>query len=160
MESAISIAWDFQYRLSTLVNAESGFGLKARFALWEFAINRLDGFVPWFGNGFDYMDRFSCEFAQCGGTAYPHMPVLSAFLYGGVIAAIATCALYVYIIAAGFRLLSREIDFAWLFFPLICTLLFAAISGNGPMSIRSFIVVGAVCVGFLRASRADAQKTF
>lgn len=159
-EIVIAIAWDFQYRLSTMFDSNTGFGMGSRFGIWSFAIDRLEGSVPWFGDGFDYIGRFSCEFAQCGGAGYPHMPILSGYLYGGVLAAIANFALYVYITVAGFKALSHRYEFAWLFFPLFSTLLFAAISGNGSLSIRSFVVLGAVCAGMLWAigAETDAEK--
>jgi len=157
-EVVIAIAWDFQYRLSTIFDSDTGFGMGSRFGIWSFAIDRLEGSVPWFGDGFDYMGRFSCEFAQCGGEGYPHMPILSGYLYGGVIAAIANSALYVYITVAGLKALATRFEFAWLCFPLFSTLLFAAISGNGSLSIRSFVVLGAVCAGFLWASRIATES--
>ncbi len=155
-EIVIAIAWDFQYRLSTMFDSDTGFGMGSRFGIWSFAIDRLEGSVPWFGDGFDYIGRFSCEFAQCGGAGYPHMPILSGYLYGGVLAAIANFALYVYITVAGLKALSYRYEFAWLFFPLFSTLLFAAISGNGSLSIRSFVVLGAVCAGMIWAIGASA----
>jgi len=149
-------AWDFQLRVLTLLNSELAFGMGPRFELWDFAINRLDGFVPWFGNGFDYMHRFSCEFGECAEGGYPHMPILSAYLYGGVIAAVLACVLLVYLTLAGWKLLSHDFEFGWLCFPMLSALLFAAVSGNGSLAIRSYIILGAVCVGFLNAIHADS----
>ena len=157
-ELVFSTAWDFQFRLRTMLDPDQAFGLAARFEYWDFAINRLEGFVPWFGSGFDYMNRISCEFGVCGGAGYPHMPILSAYLYGGTIAAIVACALYIYITLAGLKLLSRDFDFGWLFFPMMAAFFFAAISANGPYSIRSHIILGAVCVGFLKATQNNFGK--
>jgi len=151
-------AWNFQYRFLSIFDIFSrdvGFGTGSRFEIWAFAINRLDGVAAWFGSGFDYMNRIGCEFSVCGAAGTPHMPILAAFLYGGVIAAVAACAVYVYVTLAGWRLLDYNFEFAWLFFPLLATLLFGAISGNGPLSIRSYIILGAACVGFLRAIHVE-----
>ena len=154
-ELLFSTAWDFQFRVLTLLNSDIAFGMAPRVEQWVFAIDRLDGFVPWFGNGFDYMHRFSCQFGECGEGGYPHMPILSAYLYGGVIAAVLACVLLVYLTLAGWKLLSHDFEFGWLFFPMLGALLFAAVSGNGPLAIRSYIILGAVCVGFLNAIRVD-----
>lgn len=152
-ETVFTQAWDLQYRFRTLFASDLGYEYGSRTDVIEFGIQRLEGFVAWFGNGFDYLNRFSCEFAICGGTGYPHMPLISAFLYGGVIAAVAALCVYVYITVASFRLLYRESDFGWLFYPLTVAFLFGAISGNGPLSIRSYIIFGAVCVGLLELIR-------
>lgn len=153
----LSTGWDFQYRLATLLDSGTGFGMGSRFPKWHFAADRLAGTAPWLGSGFDYMSRFSCEFGDCGGGGYPHMPILSAYLYGGWIAAIVATTLYVYITIAGFRLLAYGRAVAWLIFPLMATFLFATVSGNGPFSIRSHILLGALCVGLLRAEKLDVE---
>ena len=158
IELLITAVWDFQFRFLTIFDPDHVGGEASRSNQRAFGISLLEGFVVWFGSGFDYMNRFSCEFSVCGGAGYPHMPILSAFLYGGVIAAIAAGALYVYITFASFRLLSQEFEFAWLFYPLFAALLFAAISANGPLSIRSHIILGAACVGFLRAIQVESAS--
>jgi hypothetical protein len=156
LRDLMTAGWDLQYRLSTLFDSSIGFGMGSRIELWYFATDRLAGVAPWVGSGFDYMSRFSCEFGDCSGGGYPHMPILSAYLYGGWIAAIAAFALYAYITLAGFRLLVHGPAVAWLVFPMMAAFFFAAISANGPYSIRSHIMLGALCVAFLRAEKVDA----
>jgi len=148
--------WNLQGRLATLLDSNSGFGMGPRFERWYFAIDQLTGLAPWTGSGFDYMSRFSCEYGDCTGGGYPHMPILSAYLYGGLIAAIAVTALYAYITVAGLRLLVYGPAVAWLVFPMMAAFFFAAISANGPYSMRSYIMLGALCVAFLRAEKVDA----
>lgn len=155
IEPMMTAGWNLQYRLATILDPSQGFGMEDRFELWEFAIDRLEGAVSWFGSGFDYMSRFACEFSHCGLTDYPHMPILSAYLYGGWIAGIAAFALYAYITIAGVRLLANESAVAWLFFPIMAAFFFAAISANGPYSIRSHIILGALGVGMLWALKED-----
>jgi hypothetical protein len=156
----LTSGWDLQYRLSTLLDSGTGFGMGARFELWYLAGDRLTGAVPWVGSGFDYMRWFSCEFGDCSGDGYPHMPVLSAYLYGGVIAGAAVITLYVYTTTAGLRLMTHSTAVAWLIFPLMAAFFFAAISANGPFSIRSHIILGALCVGILAAERADNSASY
>ena len=156
MIELISTGWDIQYRLNTLLDAGSGFGLRDRFELWFLATDRLTGLTPWIGSGFDYMRWFSCEFGDCSGDGYPHMPILSAYLYGGIVAGAAALAVYVYMMIAGIRLMSHGNAMAWLVFPMTAAFLFAAISANGPFSIRAHVVLGALCVGFLYAEKTDA----
>jgi hypothetical protein len=161
-EFVFTSAWDMQFRFLTIFNyfdSNFGAGTGSRYEHWAFGINQLEGFAAWIGSGFDYMYRFSCEFTSCGGAGYPHMPIISAFLYGGAAAAVMALTLYVFVTYAGWRLLDYNFDFAWLFFPLLTTLLFGAISGNGPLSTRSYIIVGALCVGFLRAMHVDSDST-
>ena len=149
--------WDLQLRLRTLLDADSGFG--SRFELWQSAAYRLNGATPWVGSGFDYMRWFSCEFGDCTGVGYPHMPVLSAYLYGGVIAATLTLALYAYTAIAGVRLAIDGSAGAWLVFPLLATFVFAAISSNGPFSIRTHVLLGALCVGLSYIERSGRRGT-
>jgi len=155
---AVQATWNLQHRLMTILDSSGGFGMGARFEIWGFAIERLEGGVPWTGSGFDYMSRFSCEFGDCSGGGYPHMPILSAYLYGGLIAGIVAAAFYIYTTIAGFRLQAYESAVAWLLFPLMAAFLFAAISGNGPFSIRSHVILGALCVAFLRVMKADRES--
>lgn len=155
----ITTGWDLQYRLRTLVDTDAGFGLRDRFELWYVAADRLTGVTPWVGSGFDYMRWFSCEFGDCGGDGYPHMPILSAYLYGGIVAGAAALAVYLYMTIAGIRLMSQGSAVAWLIFPMMAAFVFAGISANGPFSIRSQVVLGALCVGFLYAERIDAARS-
>jgi hypothetical protein len=155
----ISTGWDLQYRLSTLLDTGSALGLRERFELWYVAADRLTGLTPWIGSGFDYMRWFSCEFGDCSGDGYPHMPILSAYLYGGIVAGAAAVAIYVYMMIAGIRLMSHGSAMGWLVFPMTAAFLFAAISANGPFSIRAHVVLGALCVGFLYAEKVDAATT-
>ena len=158
VERIMTSGWNLAYRLRTVLDVSQGFGMSSRFELWQFAIDRLEGVVPWFGSGFDYTSRFACEFSHCGNFGYPHMPILSAYLYGGWVAAIAAFSLYAYVTIAGFRLLAIKSPVAWLFFPLMAAFFFAAISANGPYSIRSHIIFGALCVGILRSVNADSNS--
>jgi len=154
----LNAGWNLQYRLSTLLDSGSGFGLRDRFELWFLAADRLTGLTPWVGSGFDYMRWFSCEFGDCSGDGYPHMPVLSAYLYGGIVAGAAVIVLYVYTIVAGVRLMSFGNAMGWIIFPLMAAFFFSAISANGPLSIRAHVLLGALCVGFLHAELAEARK--
>jgi hypothetical protein len=151
----LTSGWNIQYRLSTLLDAGSGFGLRDRFELWYAAADRLTGTTPWAGSGFDYMRWFSCEFGNCSGDGYPHMPILSAYLYGGMLVGIVVILMYVYMTVAGIRLMSYGYVMSWLIFPLMAAFLFAAISANGAFSIRSHVLLGALCVGLLHAEKAD-----
>ena len=158
MKQVMTSGWNLQYRLSTFLDATSGFGLGSRFELWSAATERLTGITPWFGSGFDYMRWFSCEFGDCGGSGYPHMPLLSAYLYGGIVAAIAVAALYVYTTISGFQLLVHGGALGWLLFPILAALLFAAISANGPLSIRTHVLLGAFCVAIMYTERRDTVE--
>jgi hypothetical protein len=155
----ITTGWNLQYRLGTLLDSTAAFGLRdSRFELWYAAADRLTGLTPWVGDGFDYMRWFSCEYGNCSGDGYPHMPILSAYLYGGVLAGGMVIVLYLYMTIAGIRLMSHRGATAWLIFPMMAAFLFAAISANGPFSIRAHVVLGALCVGFSYADRVDAAK--
>ena len=154
----ITAGWNLQHRLGTLLDSTTAFGLRDRFELWYAAADRLTGLTPWVGEGFDYMRWFSCEFGDCSGDGYPHMPILSAYLYGGMLAGGAVMVLYLYMAIAGIRLMTHRGAAAWLIFPMMAAFFFAAISANGPFSIRAHVVLGALCVGFYYADRVDASK--
>jgi hypothetical protein len=155
----LTAGWNLQYRLSTLLDSSTGFGLGSRFELWYLAADRLTGAVPWVGSGFDYMRWFSCEFGDCSGDGYPHMPILSAYLYGGILAAAAVFVMYIYTFVAGIRLMSFGNVMGWLIFPLMACFFFAAISANGPLSIRAHVLLGALCVGFLHAELIGIRRS-
>jgi hypothetical protein len=154
----MTAGWNLQYRLSSFLDSSTGFGLGTRLELWSSAADRLTGAAPWVGSGFDYMRWFSCEFGDCSGAGYPHMPLLSAFLYGGIVSAVFVIAIYLYTTVAGFRLMSFGPVLGWLVFPLMAALLFAAISANGPLSIRTHILLGALCVGLLFAEKRNIPE--
>lgn len=140
----VALAWTFEERFSSVLNP--GQGLTARASRWSFALQNLGGSVPWSGAGFHYMTSFGCEFLNCAGTGYPHMPLLSAFLFAGIFGLSAALLMYVTIIGSAAGLLRYHSVASGLIVPLVATLLFSSISGNGPLASRGFLVIGSLVV--------------
>jgi hypothetical protein len=141
----VALAWTFEERFSSILNP--GQGLTARASRWAFALQNLGGTVPWTGAGFHYMTSFGCEFVNCAGAGYPHMPLLSAFLFAGIFGLVAGLLMYAVIVSSAIALMRSSNSLAaGLVVPLAATLLFSSISGNGPLSSRGFLVVGSLVV--------------
>ncbi|AMN46427.1 hypothetical protein ACG33_04775 [Steroidobacter denitrificans] len=141
--------WDLQYRLATLLDAESSGGMEGRFSRWQFSLHLLTDMRVWVGNGFDYLSLYSCKFEDCSGAGYPHNPLISALLYAGVPGMLSVLALVLYFMYCGMRLLLMDRGMPFLGTLLIVHLPFTMISSNGPFAVKSIFVIGLLCSFYL-----------
>jgi len=140
----VDLAWNFEARFGSLLDPNQG--LNPRTSRWIYAIANLDGSIPWFGSGFEYMRNFGCEFLYCESADHPHMPLLSAFLFGGVAAVAAALLMYGFIVTSSMRLAYGRSAAGGLAIQVLALLVFSLISGNGPLDSRAFIVLGTLVV--------------
>lgn len=90
------------------------------------------------GAGFGYRRDFGCWSSECKVDDYPHAPILSGLLYGGVIAALVTAALFFYALITAYQILKTKFVFANLAFGLIATTAYASVSGDTLFSLPIF----------------------
>lgn len=79
--------------LTTTFTAEEGYGLGSRTERWQLAWTLIQR--DWTrGIGFRYHDVFSCRFVACKHIDYPHAPILSAWIAGGLQGLVIALAFY------------------------------------------------------------------
>ena len=66
------------------------FGTSSRLNLWKYGYSMV-GFLP---QGWMYHSKFSCKFSACNEFHYPHLPILSEWIIGGIFGAIVSLWLY------------------------------------------------------------------
>jgi hypothetical protein len=119
--------------------------LSKRLDRWNYAL-KIWSEYPWYnkliGDGFDYLTRFGRKFyPNETRTDYPHNPIVSSFLYSGIIGGL----FYIYF-------LSISIWFYWkyrrhhmlLFISFILCLVFLMISGDNHFSVPIFAMLSLV----------------
>ena len=74
-----------QTRFESLFNSQRFFGLDSRIDKWIYAFDLFSDRNITSFYGFDYRQRFGCHFFNCAYEDYPHNPILSAALYGGIL---------------------------------------------------------------------------
>ncbi len=148
----------------TLTFKEESFGLGSRFERWQYGIELSSSTNFLYGGGFDYLNKFGCKFNAipvgdntCDEIGYPHSPILSAFLYGGLIAFLSTLALLIYCSFIGLKLLLFSNEFFEWGAALLSTMLFTFISGNTYFSMPVFFIILTVSVF---ACRSEVKNDF
>lgn len=118
-------------------NASSEIGRKER---WKYAFHLFSDYSltnKLFGNGFSYLSRFGKKFNGSSQTyEYPHNPLISAFLYSGIIGA----GIYMFFLVYAFLLYVKNFNALQPFFILfLITALYIIISGNSHFSVPAFV---------------------
>lgn len=65
-------------------------GTASRLSYWRLAFHNLG----WLPQGWSYHKLFSCSFSPCSDFHYPHMPVMSEWIIGGVLFGLVAVAFY------------------------------------------------------------------
>ncbi len=74
-------------------------GAASRLEYWKLAFEN----ISWLPQGWDYHEKFSCEFSQCNEFHYPHLTVLSEWLIGGAFAGFLAILFYIWPVFFVFR---------------------------------------------------------
>jgi hypothetical protein len=124
--------------LSTL-NQQKAYGFDTRIIRWQLAINLLAEGAWFYGIGFSYHNTFSRRFVDGAFIDYPHFPILSEWLIGGVVGSMAAAAVYLLLVRAIWRsgregLFSGSSAIALLVFP------YSLLSGDTIFSIPQFLI--------------------
>jgi hypothetical protein len=67
-------------------------GTATRLSFWQLGAS----LVSWAPQGFGYHEVFACKFSACTDFHYPHMPVISEWIIGGVLFAVVALAFFVW----------------------------------------------------------------
>ncbi|MEN5238969.1 MULTISPECIES: hypothetical protein [Pseudomonas] len=122
--------------LSTMGDGTGGTGSRIKF--WSLGLSM----VSWLPQGWGYHQVFSCTFSPCDMFHYPHMPVISEWVIGGVVFALVALAFYIwpfwlvlrqrqtvpialFLIALPYSLISGDTVFS---LPICLACMFAALS--------------------------------
>lgn len=130
-----SFARSLQYRFQTLEKDQISNSLTPRIIRWEYGLQLVEEGEPWqvvFGQGFNYLSKYSCEFNTSGEEDYPHNPFISGLLYSGVFGALMLVFL---LILPLYYLIKYYYMYGWEFIALYCLALsFLLISSNSIFS--------------------------
>jgi len=133
-------------RISEELDNDKGVLLSNRIERWKFAnelwrteysiLNKI------FGGGFDYLDKFGQKFYPDEDRIdYPHNPIISSFLYSGIIGGI----FYIYFLALSFWYFWKYRKNHMLFFILfLITFVFVFISSDTHFNVPIFAVLSLV----------------
>jgi hypothetical protein len=128
------------YRLFDTMGAGQAFGLESRTGRWGLGATLLADRAWLTGIGFSYHEVFSCRFAECAFLDYPHFPLLSEWLVGGIAGALAAAAIYgllfTSVLRSGWRGWTSGSSAV-----AVAVLPYALLSGDTLFSIPQFIVV-------------------
>ncbi len=127
------------YRMFGTMGAGQAFGFESRTARWGLGTELLADRAWLTGIGFSYHELFSCRFTGCTFLDYPHFPLLSEWLAGGIAGAMAALAIY----ALLFRSLWRSGWRGWTTGSsavAVAVLPYALLSGDTLFSIPQFII--------------------
>ncbi len=115
-----------------------GNGRLTRYALaYEFFKNQTF-FKKFFGSGFDYLEFYK---KKLGKIDYPHNPIISSFLYSGIIGGVVYVIFIIWVIISYLKLRSKN---EILYFPFIMVFVFSIISGNSHFSVPVFLFLSIV----------------
>lgn len=127
-------------RLHSLADRAESFGLSARLERWRYAVSLIDLQTFFEGAGFTYRSTFGCHFINCTVEDYPHLPVLSALLYGGISAALATLACIAVASLKAWQALNQD-SRPDLGVSMIVCLIFISVSGDTLLSAPAFLAI-------------------
>ena len=130
------------------MSADTAYGFGARIQRWKLGAQNL----KIVGSGFEYHTEFSCKFAECKGLDYPHMPVISEWLIGGVVAGVAAIGFYAALLWEIWKRRRETI----LIGALLAAIPYSLISGDTIFSLPQ--MMAAAMVVLLRPRSATGQK--
>lgn len=126
---------ELELRVQTLVVDSF---MKSRIDRWLYTFEIIEPPKLLFGSGFSYREKFGCKFNDCKIDDYPHSPILSALLYGGLIGFFSVLACFIYALVTSYQILTRHSSHADLALGLIATTVFVSISGDSLLSMPVF----------------------
>lgn len=131
---------------STLISPNQYFGLDARIVRWYYALDLINFNTILTGNGFHYINKFSCYFSSCSAFDYPHAPILSSILYGGAFGLFSYLILISFLIFISVKLLFFSKSYFEWGLVLLSTIIFTSISGNSLLSMP--VLFSATIIGY------------
>lgn len=135
--SGIQNMTEIQQRTSRVLTSPQS-TVDSRIDRWLYTFEIIEPPKLLFGSGFSYREKFSCKFNDCKIDDYPHSPILSALLYGGLIGVFSVLACFIYALVTSYQILTRHSSHADLALGLIATTLFVSVSGDSLLSMPVF----------------------
>lgn len=133
----LSHASQIDSRSAEFIQSKGVSGVPSRTERWMHVFNG-EITAKLLGGGFGYRKDYGCLFNKCKVDDYPHAPILSAFLYGGLVAAFLTAALFFYALFIAYQLIKSRSIFADLAFGLVAVVIFSSVSGDTLFSLPVF----------------------
>lgn len=133
-------------RINQQLNSGTGKLLSERINRWKYSLDLWTTEYKWsekiFGGGFDYLDKFGQNFyPDKNKIDYPHNPIISAFLYSGLIGGF----FYIYFLALSFWYYWKYRKQHVLFFILfLITFVFVFISSDSHFNVPIFAMLSLV----------------
>lgn len=118
----------------TSLDRNQHFGLDTRIVRLLFSLELLDIKTILLGDGFHYIEEYSCKFTNCNTPDYPHFPILSAVLYGGIFGLISYMITILFMTFIGLKLFFFSKSYFQWGLALLSTIAFTFISGNSLFS--------------------------
>jgi O-antigen ligase/polysaccharide polymerase Wzy-like membrane protein len=137
----VTLGLNYGARLESLLDKESGYGANPRIERWRYALELSKADTMWLGDGFSYRTKFGCKFLDCKGEDYPHNALLSALLYGGVLAMLVIFVLVGYSFYSALVLLWAPNGSIEIGLSMISTMMFTIISGDTFFSMPVFLAM-------------------
>ena len=131
---------DLLVRVVNQFQANYIYGFDTRLPKWRFGVDLLANGNWIRGTGFAYHVAFSCYFAGCSFLDYPHFPIMSEVLIGGVWGGCASIAVYLLLFFSIWRtgwkgLISGSSAIVLAVIP------FSMVSGDTLFSVPQFIII-------------------
>lgn len=132
LDSSVQSALDADLlaRVETLVSPGERFGIGSRSDRWKYAFELMNVRTLLFGMGFDYINLYSCRFLDCRVADYPHSPLLSALLYGGIVSAVVAILFVLWLAYTAVRLIRARNGKSIVGVALLAVIPFHLISGD------------------------------
>ena len=158
--------WNFYsstYASVTDISQSYGFG--SRIPRFLYSLNLLDLKTVLIGDGFNYLNKYSCNFGDCNSVDYPHAPIISAILYGGILGLLSYLILNSFLMFICIKLLLFSKSYFEWGLVLLCTIIYASISGNSLLSMPIFFSVAIISyvvykIEFGESDYAIAKRLF
>lgn len=158
--------WNFySSTYATLADQSQTYGYGSRITRWLYSLNLLDLKTVLIGDGFNYLSKYSCNFADCQSVDHPHAPIISSVLYGGVLGLLSYLILVSFLMFICIKLLLfSKLYFEW-GLVLLCTIIYTSVSGNSLFSMPilfsvAIISYAAYKVEFGESDYAIAKRFF
>lgn len=145
------------YRLLGTMGTGQAFGFESRLGRWTLGVELLADLTWLTGIGFSYHEAFSCRFSGCAFLDYPHFPLLSEWLVGGIAGALTAAVIYgllfTSILRSGWRGWTSGSSAV-----AVAVLPYALLSGDTLFSIPQFIIVCLLAQSQAETGSASDEK--
>lgn len=134
-------AYDRHLEVQVMTLGALDHGMSSRLERWSYALELIANIDIWQINDFQYRKDYGCKFVNCIDDDYPHAPILSSVLYGGIYGLLSTLLFYLYLTYLAFKLVRLREYALEVALALVAVALYTAISGDTLFSVPALIVI-------------------